>query len=504
MSERETQPSRQAIEEAKKEVNRDLRWRIVKLTGGVLLVGGGLLGLKSINDQEERINDLEDKLNQRNATSQVLESSSRDQEVAIIATATPTHTETPIPTSSYTPTATETPTVTASPTSTPTPTQTPLSTEGVVYDENEVWEGEFTDNNIRFRREGPQVFEEMKTRLLQEYGEWKNADTQAEKDEILRRNSTLSSLINPFGRGVNADPAEEPGLGQTESDIAEYDYLGYLLNNAADIKVEDIAHINETGLYTVGIYAPAHDRDAATAVLALARLNFFNPELFSEGMTLEEALNDSRIQSEVNVWQDAFFAETQERSLGVSEAERKRRNAQDPDDASNRVPAGLQDADQWESCDVYRTDADSRNEQMQSTRQVVHREHQEDEEETFTHADTENESILWVLATDPETGVWDADAFTNRGYEDPGEQDANQIYSAVGEELRPCGEERPREEVWPTIEALPFLPAQNETPIPSTRVSPTRVPPTPGGPTPPIPTPAPTNSDIIPTATRGA
>ena len=119
-------------------------------------------------------------------------------------------------------------------------------------------------------------------------------------------------------------------MGQTREDIEEYDNALYLITNSETIEVDTLAHMNENGLYTMGVFGAAHDRDASTAILAVAFLYHQNPSDFqvSDGdggtrvMTLNEALNDPGLQPQISSRQDVFLAETQERSLATSDRER--------------------------------------------------------------------------------------------------------------------------------------------------------------------------------------
>ncbi|OGM05550.1 hypothetical protein A2125_02705 [Candidatus Woesebacteria bacterium GWB1_43_5] len=361
-------------------------------------------------------------------------------ETSIAPTETATHapsaTETipPLPTMTSSATRTETATSVSSATETTPPTPTMTST--VVYDLGS-WEGEFTDNNMLENLDGPGVLTEVKRILVEELREYKQHPN--------RGNSTLTSLVNRLARGVSADPLEEPGLGQIEEDIEGIDFAGDIFADEGEIDVDGLAHTNEEGVYTMAIFGPAHERDYMLAVLAVANHYYLNPEDYvvtngdgsTRVLTLAEVFDDPGFWGQIAANQDGFLAEIQEQSLGVSEVEQERRRTSTPDDISASLPEALQIPDQYVSCDVFRPNDESlsRNQQLQSTRRVVHT---AVGGMTFGDADSETENLLYVLAIGEE--VQDMDAFTFRSYEDPDSLDSNQIKAVVGEEERPCGE----------------------------------------------------------------
>jgi hypothetical protein len=379
------------------------------------------------------------------------------------------------------PTGPASPTFVLKPTQLPIPiTATPTSTPEADL-ESGVYPGEFTKNDIRGGYYDDWSWREMIARLLEEYGEFQGNPN--------RINSTLTSLFNPFGRGVHSDPLLEPGLGQTQIDIDRYGFINSLYDSAERIRVDELAHMNENGLWTIGIYGAAHERDAMLAVLAIAMNHWQDPNSLRNAdgsfMTLAQALNNPDLRPTLRYWQDLFVAEIQERSLPVSNDETERRQNSSLVDLSGCLHPDLRESDQWVSCDVFRPNAQSRGVQLQSTRGVSHL---SGGEEIFAQSDTEQESLLLILAIDRATGVWDVDGFTDRAYSPYGD-------SASGEELRPCGQTQ--------VQPRPTAASQFEVPVspPPAPIEVSTQPPL--RPTEVWPTAVPTNPHLIPTATAG-
>lgn len=354
-------------------------------------------------------------------------------------TVPPTATTLVIPTSEKTAKAVP---VAQVPTTVP-PTEIPTS-QPLVFDTrmDNVWEGLFVDNNIRqvYRELGIMI--KMQERLTEDYRTWQGMPDQNSKDAVLRMNATLAFLVNPFSRGFDADPARHPGLGQKESDIQQY----MLINNmfSQNPSVDQLGHVNENGLFTIGVYGDSHNRDTILATIAVAELYRQNPDRFKSNGTprkLKDVVKDPAFSGVIKEWQKAFLGRTQKESKGVSAYEDARRKTLDEaQDLSNALNPAILVDDQWVSCDNFMGKAQSRNDQRLGIRQVNHK---ANIKRTFTESETENkderaEHLLYVYAKDAKTGIWEIYAFTDRGYQDPDNVDANQIYAAVGEAMFPC------------------------------------------------------------------
>ncbi len=315
---------------------------------------------------------------------------------------------------------------TAIPSATLTPEQ---AQESLVIKPDVIYTGEFVYNNfVKIEGETIALVNVVKQTLIQEI----NAiDVDAPKDKILRQNSTLSSLINPMGSGISADPLTEPGLSQTASDIDSGEMINTLMAGKDTTLASEILHLNTNGVLTMEIYANANDRDAALAWLAtglaLQKVNIQDGKI-------SDVWNNPSYQQTILWWRNQMLSQIQKTDLGVPEAEAERRANPDANanDMSVRLPVPLQGSVSWISCDRYRTPAELRIDQMQSSRDVLH-----DEQlvEDFTRANSENEIDLYVLAINPQTGFWDLDAFTLRSYSGTL---VDQKESTAGEEMINC------------------------------------------------------------------
>lgn len=329
-----------------------------------------------------------------------------------------------VPTPITIPLSTETQIPTLEPTITPTPVPTE---EPAQYYDN-AWTGELPLNNI-MAIPGKDVAEEVVDGLLK-----RNADTSKPS----RLDSTLTSLTNKFSPILfGEDPLTEPGFGQTTKDIANILPITDIISNRGVYSLSDLLGLNDGGIITSAVVGSEDDRDAALAVLA-AELAFVSRKLDKINGTnsLEDVFNDPKAVATVSEIQKKMFAMIQEEGLGVSGQEIQQRETDGGlgnMDASAGIPVALQSDDQSLSCDVYRTPAVSRENQLQSLRQVAH---EVDAKDTFTKANSSKEQTIWVWAYNPATGEWKTGAFTLRAYVGPV---AGQEGSASGEQKLPCG-----------------------------------------------------------------
>ncbi|CAN5353293.1 hypothetical protein BH10PAT1_BH10PAT1_5240 [soil metagenome] len=291
-----------------------------------------------------------------------------------------------------------------------------------------VYTGEYIYNNFsKIEGQNEALLNPVKAELLKEFDDLTNG---GDRTTILRTNSTLSSLVNKFGKGVSADPDNEPGLSQTRKDIEGYITGEDVLKQLDTMKVSDIFHTNENGLETAGIFVEANNRDFGVAFLATGLAA--EKGQIDGNQTLADAWKNKQALITIRGIQNQMFAEMQKTNLGVSKAESDRRTSKDEKDLSNYLPKELQYADQSISCDVERPSADLRDKQLQTPREVLHK---EQSTEDLNNSNTENETDLYVTGYNKQTGLVDTDGFTFRGYNGPV---VNQIDSAVGEEMRPC------------------------------------------------------------------
>lgn len=362
--------------------------------------------------------------------------------------------------------------------------------------EDSQWLGEFSLNEFRSTYSGSNVFIAMNSRSASGLQDYKNYPT--------RQNSYLSSLVNPFStKDFGVDPLTEPGLGQTYDDILTYRNISDFSTGLGLAAVRDLAHLNNNGLRTMGIFGPANDKDAMAAILAVAHLYDADNNPGIEGdMTLDQVFNDPKLEPEVRKQQQEFLNKIREKDLGPSKIEEQRIVNQDPNDVSHLLPKDLRDGDQFSTCEVDRPLADSglRQDQLQNLHEVPHIDNGSD---SFVEADLNNESLLMAWAMDQD-GRWGFRAFTDREFKDfnPG--------SASGDQLLNCGVEVPVEVPTPTVTPTqtvyptptgavitfptPTKPFFTVTPAPTQPIQPTVD--QPGQSTPmvdtPMPTPAPT------------
>lgn len=359
-----------------------------------------------------------------------------------------------------------------------------------------VWFGEMPLNVFRQANSGMNVF---------------NAINSINSEQALiygsnppRENSLLTSLIKPFNpdSDFGVDPLTEPGLGQTSIDMQSYGTVYDFTNGTGwrdDFPIRNLAHLNDNGLRTMGIAGPAHDKDSIAAVLAVAHLydSDENDGLLTGDETLNQVLNDPKLQPELRKIQQMFLDKMREKDLGPSALEEDRIKNRQVDDTSQNLPERLRDGNEFTTCEVYRPLAETREDQLQSVHEVPY---VDNGAGTFIEADFNNSNLLmvWVMDVD---GKWAFRAFTDRDFDDlnPG--------SASGDQLITCGEEDvevPSATPTPTVTTtiipntptLPVItvtrPASTPTPGATQPVQPTA---TPGGnSTPVVPTPMPTDS----------
>jgi hypothetical protein len=490
--------------------------QIALTSGGFIAGAAAVLGLQAgvnyVNSNNAKIDNLTnqlDDLNKRNT-------------LAAIPTITPTITLTPSPSETLVPATIipePTPSLTPSPSITPsvepatiapTPSLIPskepataVPTENNTFFNTQSYPGEFSFNNLLDTTEdNDQLMNKVKDHLKANFG------------ATDRSNSTTTSLFNSFDKPFNPDPLKEGGLGQTTNDINRYRNVLDVFNSY--IAIDAIAHTNDNGLITVGVYGNANDRDAMAAYLATALAYNKNPRNFNGVNTAGFAMEESRTARVIAPWQTKILGKIQKQFIpGLSQEETDRRNPQNTIDfdGSAQLNPSLQKPDQWISCDVYRVmdeaEKQTRENQMQNKRLVTHK---AEDIYRFYEGNSEAEMVLMVLSI-KQTGEWKVGAFTFRGYDGYKNNTKpvveGQINSAVGEQMLPCGVSQP-------AVATPFRAAAEGTPEATVVVTPTRPAPTttysPGqtrvptatgvGPTPNAPTPPNTPSqNIAPTYT---
>lgn len=320
-------------------------------------------------------------------------------------------------------------------------TAVPEEPKNMFMDGNIVYPGEFLFNNLRAHYEGDDLMNVIKTTFMDTLA-YSTNNPDYTLDEAKLADSTLSSLVNPLGKPWNTNPLKEGGLSQTHSDIRAYRNILDIMNSP--VAVDAIAHINENGVITAGVYGPANDTDVMVAYLATAHAYVKKPKAFKDVVTARGALSNRQTANVIAPYQNQMFGKIQKQFFGLSKEEGNRRNNNDKNDMSNELNPSLKKPDQWLSCDVYRvmTDAEkqTRDEQMQKLRLVTHK---SQDLYTFTKANSEAETVLLVWAYDTTTNQWDIKRFTFRGYNGYiGTNDPvvpGQIDSAVGEQTLPCG-----------------------------------------------------------------
>ena len=171
-------------------------------------------------------------------------------------------------------------------------------------------------------------------------------------------------------------------------------------------------------------------------------------------MTIQEVLDNQDLEGMIRAVQLDILHQTSQEVLGRSDSETQRLSYGDPQDASTYLTSSFWFSDQTVRCDVYLSEALTRGEQLQDVRPVAHIDMQ-GQPQTFETADSQIGEVLYAFYYKPNTGEWDADAFTARGYEGPL---TGQESSASGEELLPCGEEET-----PPVPITPLMPTGTPT-----------------------------------------
>lgn len=369
-----------------------------------------------------------------------------------------------------------------------------------IYGPGTTWTGELPFNNLQLKYGTPHPWGEIIERLISDY---------AKKAELRGANSLLTSLTNPRQRDndrFDPEPETEPGLAHTDQDMARYQDVATIVTGRYDARINELGYYNpDTGLWTVGIYGPTHDKDAITFFTAMGLAAAREPGRFiSQGqfMTLRQVMEDADLVAQIVRIQDEIYRQTQDAFLGLSPAEVARREA--GADASAQIPARAQKDDQIQTCDDFMASAGSRVDQPQSNRLVQHVSGGRD---VFVEANVDTEGILVTAIYDAKTGEWDTDAFTDRAYE--GEVEG-QEGSASGEQERPCGAAIPLPSFVPITPGAVLPPLPTRTPVvvvPPLMVVPPS-PPLPIAPSPfpspvaPPPPPVVATSTLVPPATE--
>ena len=375
---------------------------------------------------------------------------------------------------------------------TPVPAATPIVTSTPDW-RLTAWSGQAEFNQIGATGNGEREVAEKYLDLLISQA-WQAGDNP---QKLSRDDSAITALMNVF-KGPEfdavADPKDETGMQMTGALIQWVKDRG----NVADIlnggtMIMDLSlPVPGTDLRVMGVWGPANDRDAITAVLSsglhyLWSSNFRSDLAQPDGTLVSVNVQDPAWVETLGQWQSLIDARTLDHTLQTSEAEEDRRNS-DANDASDRIHPALQGSDQIVVCEEIRAASQDGNRESQP-QTLISVTHIAGGEGSLTKANSEAEYFIDFVIFNTKTGKWDVVSLTTRRI--VGEVDN----SVTGNELEPCGV--PFTPATQTPKAAPTgtnPPADNTSRPPD---EPTRVPPTPG------PTVVPTNDDIISTATPG-
>lgn len=317
----------------------------------------------------------------------------------------------------------------------PEPITGPEFTDSPEFNSAFVYRGEAEYNNIRAAFSGEDVFAVQIQRCIGEY---------ANKDAFKHVNRFLETITNTW---------EEEGLGHNDEDMGHYASTFDILSKKDTMKVNELVRANGD-TYTFGFNGAEHDRDASSALAALAVTFAENFSMFFDEngvITIDKAFKNPDILAKIKANQTIILGNVQNRFLSQDPSPEEVLRRSDPNsrDASRLLPVELQKPDDYESCNVFTTKEVTRDKQGKSLRTVKHTTSAKDnfnESNTHDEAKARGHHVAFIGTyshTKQQERVY---AFNDRNYVGEGPNGAivsNEKDCAVFEQEKACAIAQP-------------------------------------------------------------